>query len=229
MVVIALTASTSAFGGAWGGSLGAATDYVFRGLSQSDGQPSAQGDGHYYWNTGAFAGLWGATVERGMDRGTTAEFNAYLGYAWPIGSDCSAKVTAIHYDYPWNRPRRRYNYDELAATAAYVDYVFLTVTASPDTSRESTRYSTDRRAAFSYDLILRLPLPHDWSVNGGIGYYDLHRVLGAGYVYWNAGVGYALGPVQFEVSYIGTNATAKTLFYDNAAQNRWVASALWHF
>src|SRR5438132_12545347 len=108
-----IAAPVRADGGAWGGSLGAATEYVFRGLSQSDGHPSAQADGHYYWNSGAFAGLWGATVERSADRRTTAEFNAYAGYAWPMGSDWSAKVAAIHYDYPWNSPRRRYNYDEL--------------------------------------------------------------------------------------------------------------------
>ena len=215
--------------GSWGGSLGAATEYVFRGLSQSDGHPSAQADAHYHWNSGAFAGLWAATVERASDQHTTAEFNAYAGYAWPMGSDWSAKVAAVHYDYPWNSPRRRYNYDELEVMAAYVDYAFLTIAASPNTSLESKRYTSDRRAAFSCDLTLRAPLPHDLSASAGIGYYDLHHVLGVGYVYWNAGLGYALGPVQFEVSYIGTNATAKTLFYDDTAENRWVAAVLWHF
>jgi len=110
-----------------------------------------------------------------------------------------------------------------------VDYAFLTVSASPDTSFESTYGTGTRRAAFSYDLTLRMPLPYELSADAGIGYYDLHHVIGVGYVYWNAGLGYALGPVQFEVSYIGTNATAKTLFYDDAAENRWVASVLWHF
>ena len=228
MAAIGPGLAQDALAAGWGGSLGLASDYVFRGVTQSDGKPSAQGDVHYYANAGWFGGLWAASVERNAYEGKTAELNAYLGLSWPIADVWNATVAAVHYDYPWNTGRR-YSYDEVVGTAAYADRLFLTVAASPDTSIESTYGASGRRAAYSYDLAFHAPLLHALSANGGIGYYDLHHLVNVGYVYWSIGLGYDLGPVQLQLSYIGANDTAKALFYDDAAHNRWAATALWHF
>lgn len=217
----------AAFGAAWGGSLGASSDYVFRGVTQSDGEPSVQADAHYYAPAGWFAGLWAASVKRGPDH-LTAELNAYLGWSAPIAGPWNATLAAVHYDYPWNRPRQHYNYDELVGTLAYSDRAFLTVAASPDTAFEDGYGGARRGAAYSGDLAFHAPLRGALSANGGIGYYDVRRQLGAGYAYWSLGLGYDLGAVQLQVSYVGTSAVARTLFDDDAGQ-RWNAGALWHF
>ncbi|MGH8456886.1 MAG: TorF family putative porin [Stenotrophobium sp.] len=224
-----LTVPASAFAEGWGGSLGATTDYVFRGVSQSDGKPSVQADGHYYGSSGWFAGLWAASVRSDADSSNSAELNGYLGYAWPVTDAWSAKLTAVQYAYTGGNSQRRYDYDELAGTLAYTNRVFLTAAASPNTSVDLTRGTFTHRAAFSYDLAVHQPLGYAISANTGVGYYDLHRLLRTGYVYWNAGLSYDYGAAQFDVSYIGTNAAAKSLFYGDAAENRWVASVLWHF
>lgn len=224
-------ASTTAFATGWGGSVGAASDYVFRGVTRSDGEPSAQVDLHYFASAraGWFVGAGAATVRLPRDYDTSAEFNGYLGYARTFGDDWSGKLSYVHYDYPLDSPRRQYAYDEFSGTFAYRDRAALTVAASPDTAAITRRGTVTGRAAFSYDLAFHQPLPHALSANAGVGYYDLHRLVGAGYYYWNVGLGYDLGRFQLDVSYIGVDGTAKSLYNNNTATNRVVATVLWHF
>jgi len=212
----------------WGGSLGVTTDYIFRGVSQSDGRPSAQADGHYYANAGWYAGLWAATVKLEGDDEITAELNAYAGYSFALAESWSGTVSFVHYDYPWNHPRSRYVYDELVGTLGYADRVFVTIAASPDTAFSSIYGDAGRSAAFAYDLALHWPVWSALSANAGIGYRDVHRQLGEGYLYWNAGVGYDWRDLQLQLAYIGSSAAAARLFGDDAAHD-WTLSALWHF
>jgi uncharacterized protein (TIGR02001 family) len=211
----------------WGGSLGVASDYVLRGVSHSDGDPSGQIDVHYYGSRDWYAGLWAASVRRG-DEHTTAELNAYLGYNFAIAGAWNGSLSLVHYDDPWNHPRRDYNYDELSATIAYSDRVFVSAAASPDTPIDATYADRARRAAFAYDLAAHQPLWRNLAADAGIGYYDLHRQIGAGYVYYSGGLDFRWRALQVQLLYIGTNATAKRLFYEDAAHH-WTLTALWRF
>lgn len=210
-----------------GGSIGVASEYIYRGVSQSDGDPSAQVDVHYYGQQNWYAGLWAASVRRGEDH-TTAELNAYLGYNFAIAADWNGSLSLVHYDYPWNHPRRSYAYDELTATLAYGDRVFVSVAASPDTSFERSYDRTARSAAFAYDLALHQPIFRGLSADAGVGYYDVRRQLDAGYAYYSTGLGYRWRSLQLQLLYIGTNPTAKRLFYEDAA-HQWTLAALWRF
>ncbi len=224
-----LAASTAAHADGWGGSLGLSSDNVYRGLTQSDNQPAGQIDLHYYGRSGWFAGVSAISVRRDPTDSTTAAFDAYLGYQWRFAQDWSARSSAIHHDYPWNNPGRHYNYDEFSGTLAYADRAFVTIAFSPDTSVQAPYHTASGRAALSYEVALRQPLPHAFSLNAGVGYYDLRWAANTGYVYWNAGLGYDLGRTQLDLSYIGTNDTARHLFYGDMAVNRLVATVLWHF
>jgi uncharacterized protein (TIGR02001 family) len=219
----------AAWAGGFGGALGVASDDVFRGVSLSDHQPSLQGDLHYRADRGWFAGLAAASVKRGHDQDTTAEFDPYLGFAWALGRDWSARLAYVHYAYPFNSPHRIYDYDELDGTLAWRDRAFLSVAGSPDTGAETTRGTATGRAALAYSLGVHQPLPQAFSINAGIGYYDLRWAIGAGYAYWNTGIGYDWRAWHFEASYLGTDATAHRLYYDDLAANRWVVSLLWRF
>ena len=229
LALLALAASASVRAEGWGGSLGVSSDYVYRGLTQSDNLTAGQADLHYYDRSGWFAGLWATSVKRSPYDSVTAEFDPYLGYQWPVAKDWSARVSAEHHDYPWNNAGRHYNYEELSGTLAYADRAFVTVAFSPDTSIDARAGSVSGRAALAYDLALHQPLPHAFSLNAGVGYYDLRWAVNTGYVYWNAGLGYDFRRIQLDLSYIGTDGTARHLFYDGMAVNRLVASVLWHF
>lgn len=229
LLLLLLPAAAQAQQQGWGGAVGASSDYAYRGLTQSDNRPAAQADLHYYGQGGWFAGLWSSSVRRSPADSLSAEFDPYLGWQWPLARDWNARVTAVHHDYPWSNGGRHYNYEELSGTLAYADRVLASVAFSPDTSLD-TRYNTVRgRAAVAYDLTLHQPLPHAFSVNAGVGYYDLHWAVESGYVYWNAGFAYDWRRLQLDLSYIGTDSGARHLFYDGQTVNRLVASALWRF
>ncbi|MBW1999239.1 MAG: hypothetical protein JRJ29_14920, partial [Deltaproteobacteria bacterium] len=51
------------------GSLAFTTDYVFRGVSQTDGDPAVQGSFEYSHPTGFYLGLWGSNVDSSVSDG----------------------------------------------------------------------------------------------------------------------------------------------------------------
>ncbi len=215
--------------GIWGGSIGATSDYMYRGMTLSGGQPSVQADGHYVWNSGWFAGASTAGVRQAPGSSSTAELSGYVGYAQSFTETWSGRMNAAHYAYPGITPRRVYDYDELSASLINSNRLFLTVALSPDRGFDTTRGTVSDRTAVAYDLNLKQPLLQGLSANLGAGYNDLHRLVGVGYLYWNYGFGYDRGAMHVDLSYIGSDTTAKSLFYDNAAANRLVLTVLWSF
>jgi uncharacterized protein (TIGR02001 family) len=211
---------------ALGGSLGLASDDVFRGVTQSDGQPSPQVDLH------AIVGPWygGVSAEdvRRDDGRAGAELIGYLGMQQPLGDDWTGRVTLRHYDYPGNHYRTRYDYDELGLSLSWRERIVATVIASPDTYSRDYLGNYGSGKAFCYELVGRQPLPAAFAVVAGVGYYDLRQQIGAGYAYWSAGVERRWRSWAFDLRYVGTDATARDRFQDDAG-NRVVASAFWLF
>lgn len=213
----------------WGGAAGLVSDYVYRGLSLSSNRPAGQLDLHYRGLDGWYAGLWASSVKRFPYESASAELDPYLGWQRRFGAAWSANFSAVHHDYPWDNPGRRYDYEELSASLGYADRVFLTLTWSPDSAVETRYRFVSGRSVLSYDLALRQPLPHALSLNAGIGYSDLRWAVGSGYVYGNAGLGWDWRGLHLDLSWITTDGTARRLFYEDVAVRRLVGTVLWHF
>lgn len=227
-VFIAASANSHA-AGRLGGSVALTTDYLLRGVSQSNGSPALQADLHYQTPSGWLAGLWASSVDLDPEDGRTAELNVFFGYSRPLAGDWSMKLVAVHYAYPDNTPAGLYNYDELIAGATYRDLLFMTVAASPNTPHEIAPGIARDHTAFSYDLALRYPLQGTWSALGGLGYYDLKGPNGAGYAYWSAGVGYDFDPWHLEMAWFGTTPAAEALFDADTPRSHWAATLIWRF
>jgi uncharacterized protein (TIGR02001 family) len=225
----AMTAFVPLYAQGIGGSVAVTSDYVYRGVSQTRGEPALQADIHYASTRGWSAGLWASTVELNAWDGRTGELNAYLGYRWQIHRDWSSKISAVHYEYPWNGPRFDYDYDEVVGTLGFRNRVFATVAWSFNTSRYSTRGYFSGKNAISYDVATSWPVWKSLSANAGIGYYDLHDVVNAGYLYWSAGLSYDWRSWRADLSYFGTGSQAEALFYGNIAGDRVAASLSWRF
>jgi uncharacterized protein (TIGR02001 family) len=227
-VLVAASAESHAAGNL-GGSIALTTDYLLRGVSQSNGSPALQADLHYQTASGWLAGLWASNVEVNPEDGRTVEFNALFGYSRPIARDWSMKLVAVHYAYPGNAPAGLYDYDEFIAGASYRDLLFMTVAVSPNTPQEIAPATARDRTALSYDLALRQPLQGTWSAFGGLGYYDLKGPDGAGYAYWSAGVGYDSEPWHLEVAWFGTAPAAEALYDADMPRSHWAATLIWRF
>ena len=224
----------------FGGSLGLTSDDIFHGISQTCGDPAAQGDVHYRSSGGeaaaeAFAGVWGSAGLGQSACGKARELNAYAGYSVAAGPDSSVALTYTHYAYPGGTytiepvAGYRYDYDALEAQWAWQDQVYATVAWTPDALR-FVHYTPARdRTAMSYGLQLHHPLVAGFTLSAGLGYDQVADPSGAGYAFWNAGIGYALGAVQLQAGYFGTANRAVRVFGSYVAGDRASVSAVWRF
>jgi uncharacterized protein (TIGR02001 family) len=224
----------------FGGSLGLTSDYVNHGISQTCGDPAAQGDVHYRSAGGrteseAFAGAWGSVGLGQSPCGKSREVNFYAGYSFVVGQESSAALTYTHYGYPGGSYTiaplggYRYDYDSLEAQWAWQDQLYLTLAWTPDALRFEDYSPYRDRSAVAFGAQLHHPLPGGFTLSAGLGYDQIPDPSGAGYAFWNAGVGYALGPVQLQAGYFGTADRAQRVFGTYVAGNRASVSAVWRF
>ena len=215
--------------GSVGGHLAGTTDYVFRGVSQTRGEPAAQADLHYQTSVGWFAGAWASTVNLNRGSGATVELNAYAGRGWSIGGPWNAKVTAVQYVYPNDTAFLPYDYFELAASLAYEDRLALTLSWSPNTSRYSSYGVSRDQQTLTYELVGQWPLRGPLSANGSVGYYDLSQLFGTGYFYGGAGLGGSCERFRVDLAYFVTNQEATDLFGAEVTGGRWSLTVAWWF
>jgi len=211
------------------GHLAATTDYVFRGVSQTGGAAAVQADLHYESASGWLLGAWGSTVDLDPRAGATLELNAYAGRSWAVGMAWSARVMAVHYEYPNDTPGRRYDYDELIASLSFRDRLSASLAWSPNTAYYSSYGTRWEGRALTYDLVGRWPLAGPLFVAGGAGYRDLEDVYGTGYGYWSLGLAFALRRVQFELGHYSAADRATDLFGRETTGERWALTATWQF
>ena len=213
----------------WGGAVTATTDYVVRGISQSNGDPALQLDVHFGWPAGWYAGAFASSLGGNSSGEPKAEINAYAGRAWALGATSNLTVGLGHYWYSGGDSASDYNYDELSAAFTYQDRFTAAVVWLPDRAAYSASRTDPDRGAWSYELSSRFPAGGRVDFSLGAGYYDVHGITPSGYWFWNAGLGGDLGPVNLTLSWFGTDHSARSLFYNGAAGQRWAATANWRF
>jgi uncharacterized protein (TIGR02001 family) len=213
----------------WGGSLGITSDYIVRGISRSNDHAALQLDLHYLNSAGFVAGLFASNTQLDPDRSGDAELNAFAGFAWTAGSDWRGKILASHYAYPWNRDGSGYDYDELDLDLAYQEWLGVNLVYSPNAPRFLRSRGLLGVSSESAEVNLQRPVLGRLSATAGIGYSHFAGPDAGGYAYWSVGAAYSLAPVSLVVSYVNTTAGAKALFYNAAADGRWIGTVIWRF
>lgn len=215
--------------GTLGGLVAVTTDYVFRGLSQTRGDPALQAGLQYRMEGGWFAGAWGSTIDLNRGEGATVELNLFGGRAWQIDPGWETRLTAVHYAYPNDTGRLRYDYDELMMSIAWRDAIVANFAWSPNTSRYSRYGKATRERALAIDLVGRWSLHENWAVFGGLGHYDLEDLFGTSYQFGSLGIAGSLRPVDVQLAYHFTSDRAKHLFGQEVAGARWSLTATLRF
>ncbi|HEY1725259.1 MAG TPA: TorF family putative porin [Steroidobacteraceae bacterium] len=210
-----------------GGSIGVATDDVYRGVSYSNDQLSPRAEVHGVLGSW-FAGVSAEEIRRDLNHQAGAEVIAYAGFQWRITDDWSAQATLRHYDYPGNTFRAQYNYDELGLSLGWQDRVAVSAIVSPDTYSHDYLGNFGNGAAYAYEVVGRQPLPAGLSAVAGLGYYDLRREIGIGYLYGSIGLERRWRSWAVDLRYVDTDGTAKQHFEDDAG-TRVVLSVFWTF
>ena len=157
------------------------SQYIYRGLASSDGNPALQAGLDYETESGFFAGAWTSTVDLpSPDGNRNAELDYYAGYHYAPETPFSVAVSLARYTYPGNDADRSYDYTE----------ALVTLTLHKRYSIEYG-YSDDiyGRDAIGRHLELRAdwPLESAWVINAGAGLSDLEDLGASRFAYWDVG------------------------------------------
>lgn len=209
------------------GSLALLSDSVYRGVSQTRGQPALHAGAYRELGSRWSVGVGLSTIDPGTWVDASFELNGSISHLWVFGEDWSANAAYVYYLYP--DARSEYEYQEWIGSLTFRSRLTATIAFSPNISVYSYGYMTSEEPAVSYELSTVHPFGEHWSAVAGIGYYDLHEVVGAGYLYWSAGLLFSWRSFQLDVLRIDTDSTARQLFGSDRAGGRWSAALMWKF
>jgi uncharacterized protein (TIGR02001 family) len=92
------------------------TDYVYRGISQTDEGETIQGGFDWVSDSGLYAGIWASSIA--FDG--YIEMDYYIGYGGSINEEVEYDIGFLHYDYPNQASgHAEYNFDEVYGSVAY--------------------------------------------------------------------------------------------------------------
>ena len=176
-----------------------ATDYLFRGVSQTDNKPAVQGSFDYKHPIGAYLGIWGSNVDDYVSKGNV-ELDVYGGYGRELFTDLNMDVSLIYYYYPssGDDPRKSYGEGHLG-----LDYTFKELPLSPKLiggyNYSPNFFGQDGDAHYGSGR-LELSLPFELTLSGLVGYQwvEGNQTTGKGngdnghdgydYTHWRIGV-----------------------------------------
>ncbi|MFT3727252.1 MAG: TorF family putative porin [Terricaulis sp.] len=190
--------------GTWSGNIALTTDYVFRGITQTSGNPAVQG-GFDYVNGQFYAGTWASNVS--FSDGP--ELDVYAGVTPSLGP-VALNLGVVGYFYPGAQDDgAEFDYYEAKATATITPATGFSVTGSlyysPDFFGETgDALYTEIAASYAASDAL--------SISGAFGHQTIDDVNGPGagsvsgdYNTWNLGVTYTLSGFAIDARYVDTD------------------------
>ena len=197
------------------GYLSVTTDYVWRGVTQSDGDPAAQLGADLSLDGGFYFGIWGSTVDiaNGPTRQRDTQVNYYAGYIADLGSRWSLGANVVAYTYPGTQGDVDYNYREYVLSANYDDRLWIEYAYSDDL------YDSGQES-HNYDIYFEYPIAEAWMIGGGGGYFDVSALAGSGFANWQVGVTRSAGRIDVDLRYHDANRWVPIVSSEDRADAR---------
>jgi uncharacterized protein (TIGR02001 family) len=197
------------------GNVALATDYAFRGVSQTDESPAIQGGfDAAFGDSGFYAGTWASNINFGTGGGNL-ELDVYGGYKFALGP-VAMDVGVIGYYYPGAS-------DDAAELDYYEGYVKPSIALSEQFTLGGAVYWSPEFTGESGDGVY-------YEVNGAFvaspeltfsGAVGMQSVDAAGffageddYMTWNAGGTYSAMGLGFDLRYVATDVDNASIYDD---------------
>ena len=181
---------TSAVMAQFSANAGITSDYVWRGVSQTDENPTLQGGLDYGWeDLNLYIGAWGSGVDF-TEPDANVEIDVYLGFANELENGFSYDLGYMHYAYD----ESDFDFDELYFGMGFKIF--------------SAKYSFDFENENGYlEGAIDFELPKDFGLGLHAARYDLD--LGADYTDYKIGLSKAFFGLDFELAFIDTDLSHK--------------------
>lgn len=170
--------------------IGVVSNYIWRGLTQTDNEAAVQGGLDYAHESGFYAGTWisnvnfGESVEYDIDFAEETfdvetfgspgyELDLYLGFSKDITDDLSFDVSAIYYAYPDGRDL---DFAELGASGTWkwitLGFAYTVYGQADDAKGVPSGEAILVEGDWYYYGGLEFALPYDFGLGVRGGYYD---------------------------------------------------------
>jgi uncharacterized protein (TIGR02001 family) len=218
-----------------GGGLALTSDYIYRGVSESDGHGAVQADLHLSTSGGTFLGVWSSSRDDNLEPYANAVLDVYLGHRFDLSTDWNVVLSGrSHYYLGASEYQPSDDYQEIAAAFTYLDRWSVSITAIPNAVRYWRDIRLSRAPAWVADTSGQWLFGEHFFVTGGAGYYystgtgpGLERATG--YAYGNVGMALELAAWRLDVGYFLAQEGAQRSFPYPVANQRVAATLTWHF
>lgn len=193
----------------------ATSEYMFRGISQTDDHPALQAGAGYSWSNGLYVGAWASNVDFGED--TDAEVDTFVGWNGDVSDTVNLDVQLVRYNYVGEPDGVDYAYNELIGKLSFAENYSATLGYTNDFLASETD-SIYVAVGGSWDV------GKDINLTAGLGYTTVDEDLSSedGYIDYSVGVNRDFGPVNIGLGYIGTDNSGEGLFGEDNAEDKFV-------
>ena len=191
-----------------------ATDYIFRGLTQTGHQPAIQGGIDYTHASGLYLGTWASNVswvKEGLYKDNSSmEIDLYGGYRGSLPADIGYDVGVITYYYPGDKNTTN-NFASPNTTEAYASasWKFLSLKYSHVVSSHFVGWEGPNGEKTQNSNYIELNANYDlgggWGVLGHVGHQKVNNLSVADYNDWKLGVSKNIGFGTVTLAYSDTD------------------------
>ena len=154
------------------GNVAVVSDYMFRGLTQTWGDPAIQGGADLTMKNGFAAGFWASSISDKSYPGASLELDVYANYGTQINDDWSWRAGLYSYLYPNGNldeaglPSRSFNTVEANASLTYKWLTLKYSTSLTDYFGIDTEqgYRDDSKGTGYLELNAAIPFNEQWSL-----------------------------------------------------------------
>jgi uncharacterized protein (TIGR02001 family) len=203
-----LAASSSASAATFNGSGAITTDYVWRGTTQTQGDPAVQASFKATADNGLYGSIWGSNVEFAPETRASSELDVTVGWGGNVTEDWALDVNLTHYRYP--SATVDLDWTEAIGTLIWKQRYWAQLGYSNDA------LATDEAGAYA-QLGAKFPLSEQVRLEAAAGYYWLDDAYDDSYAHAQLGAVWAFKvPFELRVTAHATDSSATTLFPDLA-------------
>jgi uncharacterized protein (TIGR02001 family) len=184
------------------------SDYIYRGMSQTNGSLAIQGGFDLEHNSGFYIGTWASNVdfeeENAVDR-ANAELDLYVGYSHAITDSLAGEVKAGRYLYPSASKELNYDMTEFYFALTYELPIHTEFTLSYDYSPE---FGGEVGQAHHYQLLAEHELANGFRFGAHIAKQyieDNEKAELDDYFHYGLEVGYTIAEVEFTLGFSNTD------------------------
>ena len=177
--------------------VGLSSDYMFRGISQTDENVAIQGGFDYTHHSGFYLGVFGSNIDFN-DPDTSIEIDGYGGFKYSFLDHYSIDAGAAHYAYPGANDT--YAYTEYYLGGGYRNFSLKAYYSDDFFAKSGEAIYLDSKGDF--------PLPYDFNLGLHYGYQWIENNAKFGapdYADWRIGVNREVIGVNVGVAYVDTN------------------------